>query len=223
MTAIASLSFSPSRVWTVGPLYRGQTQILGKISLPVIPGQWIAIMGRSGVGKTTFLRALAGLEPQSPAPVDLRVSYIPQRDALLPWKTVAENIALAHLLQGHKIERDRIDHYLDVVDLKGYQNHYPHQLSQGMRQRIALARALFDEAELILMDEPFSSLDSLTRADLHQSIKNLLAGKTVVLVTHDVHEACHMTSHIYLLKHRPGTLTPVDNPTPNRLLEALSL
>lgn len=212
---------SCTSVVTVGPFYRHKTQILEKISLPLTPGRWIAIIGRSGIGKTTLLRCLAGLEKESPSRHGFKVSYIPQRDTLLPWKTAGENIALSALLQGRKIDDIRVNTFLDLMGLQGYQNHYPHQLSQGMRQRIALARSLFDDADLILMDEPFSSLDGLTRAELHHSIKTLLTGKMVVLVTHDVHEACLLGTDVYLLKNTPGTLTAFHTPSPQTLLEAL--
>jgi putative hydroxymethylpyrimidine transport system ATP-binding protein len=221
MQPLAHRSYSHSTIVSMGPFYRQNIQILAPLSFPLISGQWTAIIGRSGVGKTTFLRCLAGLEASQPIHHSLKVSYIPQRDTLLPWKNVAENIALGPLLQGKKIDNALIDHFLTMIDLKGYENYYPHQLSQGMRQRIALARSLFDEADVILMDEPFSSLDGLTRSEIHKIVKTLLTGKIVVLVTHDVHEAFELADQIYLLKDRPGVLMPVERRSPQHLLEAL--
>jgi putative hydroxymethylpyrimidine transport system ATP-binding protein len=222
MLSLAQDAIRHPNILTVGPFYRNKTQILSELSLPYQPGQWIALIGRSGIGKTTFLRCLAGLEPESIPRHNLKVSYIPQKDTLLPWKTVAENIGLAHVLKGKKIDHLKVAYYLQLTALQDYQDYFPHQLSQGMRQRVAIARALFEDADLILMDEPFSALDGLTRAELNQAIKPLLTGKTIILVTHDVHEACTLAHDIYILKNRPGILVHLGHNTPQHLLKALS-
>ncbi len=221
MQILAQHPDSVTKIVTIGPFYHQNTQILSQISLPLNQGQWTAIIGRSGVGKTTLLRCLAGLEFSAPVFHGLKVSYIPQKDTLLPWKTVAQNIALAPLLQGQQVNQESLYSLLDLIGLKGYENHYPYQLSQGMRQRIGLARALYDEADLILMDEPFSALDGLTRKEIHTSVKKILEGKTVILVTHDIHEASSLAHHIYLLKNRPGTLTALEQHSPEHIWEAL--
>jgi putative hydroxymethylpyrimidine transport system ATP-binding protein len=207
---------------SVGSVFRQNTQILAAMNFEIAENQWIGIIGRSGVGKTTLLRCVAGLETgHSPPQQGLTISYMPQKDWLLPWKTVLDNVVLPALLRNQTINADLAQQYLTAVGLRGYQNFYPHQLSQGMRQRVALARTLFEDAELVLLDEPFSALDALTREEMQHLTKKVLAKKRVLFVTHDPYEAC-LSDQVYILKGKPAILVQMPHRAPSALREVLT-
>jgi len=209
-------------------------QVLGGVSFAVGPGELVALVGRSGCGKSTLLGVLAGLlEPAggqvlldgAPAADRLgRLTLMPQRDALMPWRTVADNVAVGALLGGASPDEAARSAraVLRRYGLGGFEEHYPHALSGGMRQRAALARTLLGGRRGWLLDEPFGALDALTRADLVAALEALWAEHrpTVVLVTHDLDEALLLADRVLVLTSRPARVAdevPVRLPRPRGL------
>jgi NitT/TauT family transport system ATP-binding protein len=182
------------------------------ITLSVSRGEFVAIVGPSGCGKTTLLNLFSGDDrPTAGAIVrEGRVRMVFQQDGLFPWLTVAENISLG--LRDLKDERERgkqIVEMIRLIRLEGFELHYPHQLSGGMRQRVELARALAGDSDILLLDEPFSALDYLTRLRLREELARLLEKRprTVVLVTHDIEEAAQLADRVIVLTERPGRIS----------------
>jgi NitT/TauT family transport system ATP-binding protein len=184
---------------------------LDRISLTVARGEFLCMVGASGCGKTTLLNLIAGLDRPGTGTITLdvgRPAFMFQESALFPWLTASENIELP--LKFHGVprgeRRDEVEALLDLVHLGGFGDKRPHELSGGMRQRVALARALAQRAEVVLMDEPFGSLDAMTRDLLHDELERLWRerGLTIVFVTHDVREAVRLGDRIVLLTSRPG-------------------
>lgn len=197
----------------------GEVPVLDGIDLRVEPGELVALVGPSGCGKSTLLSLLAGLgEPDAgevlvdgrPGARLGRLTLMPQRDALLPWRTVADNVALAPRLAGcgRGEARERALRTLARFGLAGFEEHYPHALSGGMRQRAALARALLGGARGWLLDEPFGALDALTRADLQGVLARAWAEErpTAVLVTHDLDEALLLADRVLVSGPRPARI-----------------
>ena len=203
----------------------GSTEVLVEADLDVEDGSLTAILGPSGSGKTTILRLVAGFERLDAGtlriggrvvddgerfvhPQQRGVGYVPQEGALFPHLTVQRNIAFGL----ERAERGRVDELLDLVGLAGLGRRYPHQLSGGQQQRVALARALAIEPRVVLLDEPFSSLDAAMRGDLRQDVADILArtGTTTVLVTHDQDEAMAMADRIAVLRH--GHVVATESP-----------
>ena len=196
----------------------GETEALKDISLSVAPGSFVSIIGQSGCGKSTLLSLISGiLKPTDGAvlidgkPVtgpSRKVGYMLQQDYLFEWRTILENTTLGAEIQGvdMKQARDRAAQLLTRYGLGEFLNHRPRQLSGGMRQRVALARTLCTEPDIILLDEPFSALDSQTRLALADEVTEILRreGKTAILVTHDIGEAVSMTERVVVLSRRPG-------------------
>jgi len=168
------------------------------------------------VGKTSLLRIIAGLEPPDSGRVAAsdgqalagRIAYMAQQDLLLPWATVLDNVMLGATLRGAAKDRDRAGALLEQVSLAGRERALPAQLSGGMRQRAALARTLYEDRPVILMDEPFSALDAITRARIQNLAAELLAGRTVLLITHDPMEACRLGHQLLVLSGDPARLGP---------------
>jgi NitT/TauT family transport system ATP-binding protein len=191
----------------VGP--RGARRvILGAIGFRVAHGEVVAVVGPSGIGKTTLLNILAGIEADFAGKVQLnggRVGYVFQEPRLLPWRTVRENVALV-LPRGHAPEI--VDHLLEQVGLADVAATYPQRLSLGMARRVALARALAVEPELLLLDEPFASLDTATAERLYRLLLSLWRARSfaVVLVTHDLHEAVRLADRILVIGDTPSRL-----------------
>jgi len=189
----------------------GTVEVLQDISVAIEPGEFVAVVGPSGCGKTTLLNLLSGYEQPSAGVVERRgqVCMVYQVDGLYPWMTVAENISLGvrHLASADE-RRLHIDDMIRLIELQGFENHYPHQLSGGMRQRVELARALAGNSDILLMDEPFSSLDYLTRLRMRQELAHLLheRPRTVVLVTHDIEEAAQLADRVIVLTGRPAQI-----------------
>jgi NitT/TauT family transport system ATP-binding protein len=199
---------------------------LDGISLEVQQGELLCLVGASGCGKTTLLNLIAGLDKPSAGTIDRRgrVALIFQEAALFPWLTVRSNIALALKLRGvPRNERAReADQLLHTVHLDGFGDKRPHELSGGMRQRVAIARAFAQEAEILLMDEPFGALDAMTRDLLHAELERLWADRnlSVVFVTHNVREAARLADRVVLLSSRPGRVVSefaVDIERPRRM------
>ena len=202
---------------TPGPLLRlegvtvnfGSIAVLGGIDLDVREGEFVALVGPSGCGKTTLLNLCSGwLSPAAGRvhrPARLRMVF--QQDGLFPWLTVDENIRLGLRQVSEPGEQGRRARaLLDLIGLTGFAGAYPHQLSGGMRQRVELARALGGETPLLLMDEPFSSLDYLARLKMRRELARILREqpRTVVLVTHDIEEAAQLADRVLVLSERPA-------------------
>jgi len=189
----------------------GTVEVLRELSLTISHGEFVAVVGPSGCGKTTLLHLLSGFDQPTSGVIkrDGRVRMVYQQDGLFPWLTVAENIALGlrHLKEDAERKR-QTDDLLRLIRLEGFENHYPHQLSGGMRQRVEMARALAGESDILLLDEPFSALDYLTRLRLRQELARLLdkRPRTVVLVTHDIEEAAQLADRIVVLTERPAQI-----------------
>ena len=189
----------------------GAIEVFHDLSLEISQGEFVALVGPSGCGKTTLLNVLSGfLEPSSGSVTySGRVRMVYQHDSLLPWKTAAQNIALGLRDLGSEVERERqLKEMLRLIKLEEFAAHYPHQLSGGMRQRVELARALAGDTDILLLDEPFSSLDYLTRLRLRRELVRMLEElpRTVVLVTHDIEEAAQLADRILVLSDRPARI-----------------
>jgi NitT/TauT family transport system ATP-binding protein len=200
---------------------------LDDVQLMVATGEFLCLVGASGCGKSTLLNLIAGLDRPTTGSVSVpggRPTLLFQEAALLPWLTAAGNVELALRLRGvpKKERRPRAEELLDLVHLKGMGERRPHELSGGMRQRVALARSLAQEPDVLLMDEPFGALDAMTRDLLHDELERIWSetGKTIVFVTHNVREAARLGDRIVLLTSRPGRVAaefPVDIPRPRRI------
>jgi ABC-type nitrate/sulfonate/bicarbonate transport system ATPase subunit len=189
----------------------GATEVLRDISLTIGRGEFVAIVGPSGCGKTTLLNLLSGYDQPSSGLIkrEGRARMVYQQDGLFPWLTVAENIALGlRQLRDEKERARQIGEMIRLIRLEGFENHYPHQLSGGMRQRVELARALAGDSDILLLDEPFSSLDYLTRLRMREELTRLLSERprTVVLVTHDIEEAAQLADRLIALSERPAQI-----------------
>ncbi len=199
-----------------------RVQALSDVNLKVRRGEFISLIGSSGCGKTTTLRLIAGLDqPQSGEifldgeeirGTDPRRGYVFQQGALFNWLTVEDNIA-AGLKARHvyRKNRHRIQEYIDMTGLSGFEKAYPHQISGGMAQRVAIARALVNDPEILLLDEPMGALDSFTRANLQDQLLELQKKKntTMILVTHDVDEAIYLSDRIVIMTPRPGKIAQI--------------
>lgn len=189
----------------------GEIPICQQFTLHLRGGKTTALLGRSGSGKSTLLRLVAGLlqpargcvSSSTNHPLSQQISWMGQQDLLYPWLTVRENVVLAARFSGEKADSQRAEALLAQVGLAGLGESTPASLSGGMRQRVALARTLYPQRSVVLMDEPFSTLDVMTKLSLQTLTAKVLAGKTVLLITHDPLEACRMADDIYLLDGRP--------------------
>jgi len=187
----------------------GAIAVFEHVSLSIDEGEFVAVVGPSGCGKTTLLNLLSQfLRPSSGSVRSAgRIRMVYQHDSLLPWQTVRENILLG--LRDIKDESERnqqLVEMLGLIKLEGFADHYPHQLSGGMRQRVELARALIGNTEILLLDEPFSSLDYLSRIRMRNELARMLMQlpRTVVLVTHDIEEAAQLADRVIVLSERPA-------------------
>jgi NitT/TauT family transport system ATP-binding protein len=203
---------------------RGRRQkVLEDIDLQIAPGEFFVIVGPSGCGKTTLLRILQGLAQPTGgrASVGGRIitgpgtdrGFVFQNDALYPWRTVTRNVVFGLELQGasKKDAASRAQAMIELVGLKGFESHYPHELSGGMRQRVNLARALAIEPAILLMDEPFAALDALTRETMQRELLRIasVAGTTVVFITHQIDEAILLGDRVAVFSPRPGRLKQI--------------
>ncbi|HSZ68576.1 MAG TPA: ABC transporter ATP-binding protein [Xanthobacteraceae bacterium] len=196
----------------------GETEALKDISIAVAPGEFVAVIGPSGCGKSTVLSLISGLVAPTEGAVlidgkpvtgpNRKVGYMLQQDYLFEWRTILENALLGAEIQGLPMAkaRERAAQLLTRYGLGQFLNHLPRQLSGGMRQRVALARTLCTQPDIVLLDEPFSALDSQTRLALADEITEILRreAKTVILITHDIGEAVSMAERVIVLSRRPG-------------------
>ena len=200
-------------------------------NLDIVESEFVCVVGPSGCGKTTLLRLIAGLVEPTTGEVRIRGAelegpgaergYVFQSFALFPWRTVRRNIEFGLEIKGiHKEERRRIsDHYIELVSLQGFEDSYPRELSGGMQQRVGLARALANEPQVLLMDEPFGSLDAQTRNLMQTELLKIQdrTHKTVVFVTHSVDESIYLADRVVVLTARPASVKAifdVDLPRP---------
>ena len=208
--------------------------ILQEVDLCAQAGEFISLIGPSGCGKSTLLHLVAGLTQPSQGMIALdgqpnaqrlgRVGYMQQKDLLLPWRTVLDNVILGLEVQGvsRRRARDRAKALLAQCGLQGCETVYPAALSGGMRQRAALLRTLLPAHDVLLLDEPFGALDALTRSQIHLWLLGLweTLHTTIVLVTHDVDEAIFLSDRVYVMTARPGHIKlaqPIDLPRPRHL------
>jgi NitT/TauT family transport system ATP-binding protein len=200
--------------------WEGETEALQDISLSVAPGEFVAVIGPSGCGKSTLLSLISGLFAPTEGAVlvdgrpvagpNRKIGYMLQQDYLFEWRTILENAVLGAEIQGAPMAaaRQRARQLLTRYGLGQFLHHLPRQLSGGMRQRAALARTLCTEPDIVLLDEPFSALDSQTRLALADEIGGILRreAKTVILVTHDIGEAISMAERVIVMSRRPGRI-----------------
>ena len=197
------------------------TRALDGVSLTVETGEFLTIIGPSGCGKSTLLSSIAGfLQPDSGSisidgrPVDGPAegrAVVFQQASLMPWRTVAKNIGYGLMLQRALPRKEipaRVQAAVATVGLQGYENHYPHQLSGGMQQRVNLARALATQPDVLLMDEPFGALDALTKEVLQDELLDIVNKRTAttVFITHDIEEAVFLGDHVVVMSARPGRI-----------------
>ncbi|WP_433724909.1 ABC transporter ATP-binding protein [Actinoplanes sp. CA-051413] len=212
----------------------GTVEALRGIDLAVGDGEFVAVLGRSGCGKSTLLRLISGLLPVSAGEVQVSGERVtkPRRDiammfqkpALLPWRTVLDNVLLPMQIFGAKKadHRDRAQQLLSMTGLTGFEKRLPHELSGGMQQRVALCRSMIAQPRVMLMDEPFSALDALTREELSGELQrvHMELGTTIVFVTHSIDEAVLLADRVVVLSPRPGRIREIidiDIPRPRTL------
>ncbi|MBI5296918.1 MAG: ABC transporter ATP-binding protein [Chloroflexi bacterium] len=214
-----------SALTVVFPDNNGGLRALDDISFEVCPQEFICVLGPSGSGKTTLLRVLAGLLPPSVGEVNFgdhqqpRIGMAFQQSNLMPWRTVLENVKLPLELAGAADAESRARELIDLVGLSGFEDNWPRDLSGGMAQRAALARALIHDPDLLLLDEPFGSLDALTRERMWSELSRIwqVRQKTVVMVTHSINESLFLADRVLVLSARPGRVKldlKVDLPRP---------
>ncbi len=204
------------RLRQVAKRFAGGTEALAGFDLAVAPGELLALLGPSGCGKSTALRLMAGLAEPTAGSVERRLSdshavgFVFQEPTLMPWATVERNVALPLELLGlPRAEiRRRVGERLAGLGLGGFARAYPRQLSGGMKMRVSIARALAARPRLLLLDEPFASLDEITRWKLNDELLDLWRGEglTIVFVTHSVYESAYLATRIAVLSARPGRI-----------------
>jgi NitT/TauT family transport system ATP-binding protein len=206
------------------------------LTLSVAPGEFCAVVGPTGCGKSTTLGLISGLERPSAGEVevmgepvqgiDKRIGYVFQTDAVFPWKSVLNNVATGPLFRGQPKAQvlERARNWIQRVGLSGFENHYPHQLSGGMRKRVALAQTFINEPQILLMDEPFSALDVQTRTLMEDELLTMWSSlkASVVFVTHDLEEAISLADRVCVITAGPGTVKgiyTIDLPRPRHVAE----
>lgn len=199
--------------------YGTNDKILDELSFNIQPGEFISIVGVSGSGKSTIFRLITGLDEPSSGIISLtgnqgnerhgKVGYMPQQDLLLPWRTILENACLPLEIAGvdKKSAHQQVTPLLNEFGLTGTENKYPAELSGGMKQRVAFLRALLSGSSLLLLDEPFSALDAITKLSMQEWLVDQWEKQqsTIIFITHDVEEALFLSDRIFMLKNKPIT------------------
>ncbi|WP_102271708.1 ABC transporter ATP-binding protein [Cytobacillus massiliigabonensis] len=193
----------------------GENEVIRKLSLDVKAGEFVSILGPSGSGKSTIFNLVGGLLAPDEGTIRLQnesiigkrgsISYMPQSPSLLPWRTILQNVLLGQELKGD-INREKAIDMIEKAGLKEYIHSYPHELSGGMKQRVAFIRALLSPQPIILLDEPFSALDEMTRLDMQKWLLDIWDSHrpTILFVTHNIEEALFLSDRIFILSHRPS-------------------
>ena len=190
----------------------GEKDVLNKISLDVCAGEHVTVLGPSGCGKSTMMNILTGIMPADSGTVDVqgKVGYMQQKDLLLPWKTCLENVILPDLLAGVSKEEaaKRAIPFFKEFQLDGFEQNYPREMSGGMRQRASFLRTFLSCGDILLLDEPFGAVDSITRGNLQQWLIDVTArlGLTILMITHDIDEAILLSDRIYVLSDKPAAI-----------------
>jgi NitT/TauT family transport system ATP-binding protein len=209
----------------------GPVHALKDVDLSIAQGDFVSFIGPSGCGKTTFLRCVAALEQPTEGTLTVNgmsadearrkraYGYVFQAAGLYPWRTIGANVRLPLEIMGYSRaeQEERVRRTLALVDLEGFENKFPWQLSGGMQQRASIARALAFDADILLMDEPFGALDEIVRDRLNEELLDLWArtGKTTLFVTHSIPEAVYLSTKIVVMSPRPGRITDViESPLP---------
>jgi len=189
-----------------------EVQALAEVNLDIATGEFISIVGPSGCGKSTLLRVIADLvETDGSVTKPSKGAFVFQDSALLPWRTVQRNVELLMELDGTDNKKDKARTALEQVGLTGFENSYPHQLSGGMKMRLSLARSLVLDPQYILLDEPLSAVDELTREVLQEELHNMWTRDkfTAILVTHNIAEAVYLSNRVVVMSPRPGKITDI--------------
>ncbi|OBZ10809.1 nitrate ABC transporter ATP-binding protein [Bacillus sp. FJAT-27264] len=216
---------------------RNSTSVLNNVSLKVEQQEFVTILGPSGCGKSTLFHIIGGLEQPDSGTISMNgkvvtcqrgeISYMPQQPALFPWRTIEDNVLLSQEIKGAARggSREEARQWLAKVGLAGFERAYPHMLSGGMQQRAAFLRALLAPQELMLLDEPFSALDALTRSEMQRWLLELWEEnrRSVLFITHNIEEALLLSNRIYVFSGRPGqVLHTVDVPFPRPRREEIA-
>ncbi|MBM3608010.1 MAG: ABC transporter ATP-binding protein [Alphaproteobacteria bacterium] len=211
---------APPSICVEGEALIAGAPLFAHVRLDVRAGQWTSLLGASGAGKSTLLRLIAGLDTgvefrgsitaSDGRPLAGRVAYMAQSDLLAPWLDVVGNVVLGARLRGEKADIDRAMELIERAGLAGHARQRPHTLSGGQRQRASLARTLMEDRPVVLLDEPFSALDARTRAEMQELAGEMLAGRTVLLVTHEPGEAARLSHQALLIS--AGGLRPLPLP-----------
>lgn len=195
----------------------GEVEVLNDININLKQGEKIALVGPSGCGKSTILNLISGLIKPSKGNIYLNgdVGYMFQKDNLLPWRTIYKNITIGLEIKGkiNNGQKKEIDNLLKKYGLYDFRNSYPHELSGGMRQRVALIRTLVLNPAILLLDEPFSALDAQTKITVNEDVYNIVTkeNKSVILVTHDISEAIAFCDRVIVLTNRPAGIKSIHN------------
>ncbi|NTW04744.1 MAG: ABC transporter ATP-binding protein, partial [Peptococcaceae bacterium] len=198
----------------------GRVEAISDLSLEVKEGSFVSIIGPSGCGKSTIFKLISGLLSPDQGYIEIAgnrgedsrkvISYMPQKDLLMPWRTILENVILSPEISrtDKKKAREEALKLFPLFGLEGFADSYPNELSGGMSQRAALLRTIMSGGEILLLDEPFGSLDAISRFKMKQWLQEiwLRFGKTIILITHDIEEAIFLSDSIYVLSSRPGKL-----------------
>lgn len=208
----------------------GDLVVLKDLDLHIKEGEFVVLLGASGCGKSTLLNLIAGFEQPSEGTVmvndrlitdvDTGSGMVFQQYALFPWQTVMQNVAFGLKLKGvaKAVREERAQHYINMVGLAGFENSYPKELSGGMRQRVAIARVLANDTDVILLDEPFAALDAMTRQVLQEQLVKIYEAnhKTIVFITHSIDEALLLSTRMIVLGAKPGRIVKdIENDLPH--------